>query len=123
MRTPLVNPIIIELKVKTPVRQVRAHFSTAISSPSEWFKWDDVIYDKDGLPIKASLTYWEHGSERKLKTVEFSDRDFANGLQAFLRVQGTGLTVQYTSDGEWDIDAEGADSIMQYAIYDDIIMS
>lgn len=123
MTTPLINPVMIDLKVKVPVSDIRAHFSTAIETPWDWFSWSDVVYDKDNNPIKATLTYWHEGDEHRLRKREVTDRDFADGLQKYLRVHGTTTTVQYNGDGEWDIDADGADSIMQYVVYEEILLS
>ena len=123
MSTPLINPVFIELKIKVPVATIRAHFSTAIESPSPWFTWKETVYDKDDSPIQSTLTYWQYGNERKLAERVVTDRDFAEGLQKFLIIHGLTTRVQYHGEGEWDIDADGADSIVQYIVYDDLLLS
>lgn len=123
MSNPLINPVILEIPVKIPPATIRTHFSTAIASSSEWFQWSDVKYDEDNNPYLAKLTYWQHGNERKLVTMEFSDRDFFRGLRQYLKIHGTTETVQYYGDGEFDIDALGADAIVQYAVYEELLLS
>lgn len=123
MSSPLINPVLIDLKVKVPVSSIRAHFSTAIENPYSWFHWTDVQYDKDNNPIKGTLTYWHQGDESRLRKREVTDRDFANGLQSYVRVHGLTVPVQYHGDDDWDIDADGADAIMQYVVYEEILLS
>lgn len=125
MANTLSNDPIIELKIKVPVNVIRVHFSTAIeSSVGEWFSWDDVVIDINGNPVQATLTYWEDGEEDDEKTIVFTDRMFAEGLQQYVTVKGSQTTeVQYLGEGDWDIDALGADCIVQYMVYGDIILS
>ena len=123
MSSPLINPVHIELKIKVPVSQIRVHFSTAIETAMSWFHWSDVELDKENNPIKGTLTYWFEGDEHRLRKREVTDRDFANGLQAYLRIHGLTNYVQYVGDGEWDIDADGADAIMQYVVYEELLLS
>ena len=123
MSSRLANDYWIDLRVKVPVRVARAHFSTAVENAYEWFSWHMVEYDEDGSPISAILFY-QDGNNRRQKRI-FTDLDFCKGLQTYVKLHfGKPLPcVQYLGDDEWDIDADGADMIVQYAVFGELVFS
>jgi len=107
-----------------PVNDVPTHMVTAVEQGYEWFDWENVVYNADKDIVQATLRYPRDGDESDIVEMTFTDVDFLNGLQKFLSKHPRGTTeVIYQGDGDWDIDANGADAIVQFAVYGECIFS
>ena len=114
----------VSVTLTVPVNGVGDHMVSAVEQGYEWFVWQNVVYGVDGGVTQASLLYPKDGDEDDIVEVIFTGLDFVRGLQLFLLAypQGTS-TVQYLGNGEWDIDANGADGIVQFAVYGELMFS
>lgn len=112
-----------KITLSVPVCDVGDHMVTAVEQGYEWFTWDSIVFDKDDNIVQATLHFAKDGDEDQPAMMIFTDKDFIRGLQRYLDVHGENSTVRYQGDGDWDIDACGADSIVQMAVYDQLIFS
>jgi len=97
---------------------------TAVEQGYEWFDWENVVYNEDKDIVQATLRYPRDGDEDDIVEMTFTDVDFLSGLQKLLSKHPRGTsTVIYQGGGDWDIDASGADSIVQFAVYGEEIFS
>jgi len=110
--------------ITVPVNDIGDHMSTAVEQGYEWFVWENIVRNIDGGITQATLIYPRDGDEDDCVERTFTDIDFTKGLQRFMEKnpQGT-LEVSYDGNGDWDIDANGADAIVQYAVYGELIFS
>jgi len=109
--------------LSVPVNDVGDHMVTAVEQGFEWFVWDNIVYDKDGGVTQATLIYPKDGDEDDCVECTFTDIDFIRGLQRFVEKYGTTREITYQGGGDWDLDASGADSVVQMAVYGELIFS
>ena len=109
--------------LEVPVNDLGDHMVTAVEQGYEWFQWDNVVQDEKGRITQATLEYPNNGDEDDVVERTFTDLDFVQGLRKFVAKYGLTTEVTYQGDGDWDIDAAGADAIVQEFLYGEQIFS
>jgi hypothetical protein len=141
----------VNVTIEVPVKDIHLHMATCIESGYNWFRWREVEADETGngylrarvvlfddsyklaeytrealkavlptLPDGAVIVDWRSG----YPVFRFDHTDFIRGLKACAeRGIGKGCIsqVDYQGGGDWDIDANGADAIVQLALLGELV--
>lgn len=139
------------VKIEVPVNDIEMHMVTCVEQGWFWFDWLKAEPTTDGYGrcevmlndnsyqltepylnregLKEHLTHLPDGAEilrwmNGYPVFKFDHDDFVRGLGLWLEKNGTRRTmaqVQYNGDGEWDIDAPGADAVVQLALLGEVV--